>query len=85
MVIEDAVFFVVIEPGCKNQLHIGDIAMDRRIVTISGVIAILSWGLASNTYAAGPTQDDLDNSTACQLALNGKAVEVRGRILQVRR
>ena len=37
--------------------------MDRRIVTISGVIAILSWGLASNTYAAGPTQDDLDNST----------------------
>ena len=36
--------------------------MDRRIVTISGIVAILSWGLASNTYAAGPTQDDLNNS-----------------------
>jgi alcohol dehydrogenase (cytochrome c) len=36
--------------------------MDRRIVTISGIVAILSWGLGSNTYAAGPTQDDLNNS-----------------------
>ena len=37
--------------------------MDRRIASISGIVAMLSWVPASNTYAAaGPTQNDLDGS-----------------------